>query len=72
MTLNKQKETLEEQSCQLLSLNHELEEATHAKLMFFTNVSHDFRTPLTLISDPINQLKSSDNLDSKEKKEDLR
>ena len=68
MTLNKQKETLEEQSCQLLSLNHELEEATHAKLMFFTNVSHDFRTPLTLISDPINQLKSSDNLDSKEKK----
>ena len=34
----------------------ELEEATHAKLVFFTNVSHDFRTPLTLIADPINQL----------------
>lgn len=28
----------------------------HAKLVFFTNVSHDFRTPLTLIADPIDQL----------------
>ena len=37
-------------------LSHELEAATHAKLVFFTNVSHDFRTPLTLIADPINQL----------------
>ena len=66
--LNDQKETLEEQRRQLLVLNHELEEATHAKLMFFTNVSHDFRTPLTLIADPIEQLKVSDNLDEKEKK----
>lgn len=66
--LNVQNETLDDQRTQLLALNHELEEATHAKLMFFTNVSHDFRTPLTLIADPIEQLKSSDNLDDKEKK----
>lgn len=66
--LHDQKETLEEQRGQLMSLNHELEEATHAKLMFFTNVSHDFRTPLTLIADPVSQLLSSDNLDDKEKK----
>lgn len=66
--LNVQKETLEEQRGQLLSLNHELEEATHAKLMFFTNVSHDFRTPLTLIADPIVQLRESPNLDEKERK----
>lgn len=66
--LNEQNEILEEQRGQLLSLNHELEEATHAKLMFFTNVSHDFRTPLTLIADPIVQLRESANLDEKERK----
>ena len=41
----------------------EIEEQREAKLSFFTNVSHDFRTPLTLISDPVNQLKKSINLD---------
>ena len=66
--LNDQKETLEEQSTQLLALNKELEEATHAKLMFFTNVSHDFRTPLTLISDPVERLLVSPNLDDSEKR----
>lgn len=51
-----QKELLEVQKSQLEQLSHELEEATHAKLVFFTNISHDFRTPLTLIADPIEQL----------------
>ena len=43
-------------------LNEKLEEATKAKLMFFTNVSHDFRTPLTLISAPIEKLQGAVNL----------
>ena len=51
--LIQQKELLEVQKSQLEQLSHELEEATHAKLVFFTNISHDFRTPLTLIADPI-------------------
>ncbi|MEG2180820.1 MAG: response regulator, partial [Bacteroidales bacterium] len=41
---------------QLIQLSRQLEEATHAKLVFFTNISHDFRTPLTLVADPIDQL----------------
>lgn len=32
------------------------EEAADAKLQFFTNVSHEFRTPLTLIADPVERL----------------
>lgn len=59
-----QKEQLIEQKTQLEQLSRELEEATHAKLVFFTNVSHDFRTPLTLIADPIEQLLANPALDS--------
>lgn len=33
-----------------------LEEIHQAKLRFFTDVSHDIRTPLTLIIDPINRM----------------
>lgn len=54
--LTQQKEQLIQQKEQQEQLSRELEEATHAKLVFFTNVSHDFRTPLTLIADPVNQL----------------
>ncbi|MBO4518994.1 MAG: response regulator, partial [Paludibacteraceae bacterium] len=39
-----------------------LEEATRSKLTFFTNVSHDFRTPLTLIADPLAQLEHEPSL----------
>ena len=54
--LSLRKEQLEQQRDQLERLSRELEAATHAKLVFFTNVSHDFRTPLTLIADPVDQL----------------
>ena len=56
MELSRQKKKMEEQRDQLISLSKQLEEATHAKLVFFTNVSHDFRTPLTLVADPVEQL----------------
>ena len=65
--LSEQKKQLEAQRDQLISLSRQLEEATHAKLAFFTNVSHDFRTPLTLIADPIDQLEASRNLDEHER-----
>ncbi len=43
-------------------LNQQLQNATQSKLMFFTNVSHDLRTPLTLIAEPVSQLAAADNL----------
>ena len=66
-TLSKQKHQLEEQRDQLITLSRQLEDATHAKLAFFTNVSHDFRTPLTLIADPVEQLQESRHLDEHER-----
>ena len=54
--LEEQRDTLSEQRDQLVQLSHQLEEATHAKLVFFTNIFHDFRTPLTLVADPVEQL----------------
>lgn len=62
-----QKNELETQKEELLSLNRQLEEATQSKLMFFTNVSHDLRTPITLIAEPVNQLRNSSNLTSQQR-----
>lgn len=60
--ITSQKERLEEQRDQLIELSRKLEEATQAKLVFFTNISHDFRTPLTLIADPVEHLLTDDRL----------
>lgn len=60
--LEEQRDKLEEQRDQLIQLSHQLEEATHAKLVFFTNISHDFRTPLTLVADPVEHLLADNTL----------
>ena len=54
--LKAQRDQLAEQNIQLKRLSQQVEEATKAKIAFFTNVSHDFRTPLTLISAPLEQI----------------
>lgn len=41
---------------ELRRLSRKLEETTDAKLGFFTAVSHEFRTPLTLIAAPLDQV----------------
>lgn len=57
-----QNKLLEEERDKQTRLNEQLQAATQSKLMFFTNVSHDLRTPLTLISEPVAQLATADNL----------
>ena len=41
-----------------------IEELNQLKLKFFTNISHEFRTPLTLITGPIERLVSKPGIDS--------
>lgn len=53
---------LEEEKNKQTQLNEQLRIATQSKLVFFTNVSHDLRTPLTLIAEPIAQLAEAGNL----------
>lgn len=66
--INKQKNELEVNQLQLLSLSKQLEEATHAKLSFFTDITHEFRTPLTLIAGPIEILSDLYNTNDEEYK----
>ncbi len=60
--LLEQNSLLEAERDKQQQLNRQLEEATQSKLLFFTNVSHDLRTPLTLIAEPVEQLAGATNL----------
>ena len=60
--LLKQNKLLEQQRDKQKELNAQLQAATQSKLVFFTNVSHDLRTPLTLIAEPVEQMVNADNL----------
>lgn len=62
IAINKQKEELSEQRDQLLTLSKNLEDATQAKLVFFTNISHEFRTPLTLLHGPLESILKNEQL----------
>lgn len=65
--LQRQNLELEKQRDTERRLNEKLREATASKLAFYTNVSHDFRTPLTLITEPVRQLMASPGLSERQK-----
>lgn len=65
--INKQKLKNE---IELEKINRENEKYLHRmKLQFFTNISHEFRTPLTLIRGPVERLLAAENEDEKIRKQ---
>jgi signal transduction histidine kinase/DNA-binding response OmpR family regulator/ABC-type xylose transport system substrate-binding protein len=53
-----------DQRNQLIEMSKKAEAATEAKLSFFTNMSHEFRTPLTLILSPLEDLLHNEKIKS--------
>ncbi|ANI90382.1 hypothetical protein A9P82_14440 [Arachidicoccus ginsenosidimutans] len=67
----KQRQTALEYEMKLTRLNAETEkELTERKISFFTNISHEFRTMLTLIINPIKELMK--NVDENEHPEEIK
>ena len=62
VALMEQNKLLELERDKQKELNEQLNAATQSKLAFFTNVSHDLRTPLTLIAEPVEQMTRAGNL----------
>ncbi len=51
--LNQQKEEILRQKQQIVDMSRKVQKMNQERLDFFTNLSHEFRTPITLIAGPV-------------------
>ncbi len=65
LLLESQKLEIEKQNKKLQKITDQLEIATTQKLRFFTNISHEFRTPLTLLIGPLENMIIDKNIPEK-------
>jgi signal transduction histidine kinase/DNA-binding response OmpR family regulator/ABC-type xylose transport system substrate-binding protein len=65
LVLESQKLEFEKQNKKLQKITEQLEIATTQKLRFFTNISHEFRTPLTLLIGPLETMIIDKNIPEK-------
>jgi signal transduction histidine kinase/CheY-like chemotaxis protein len=59
LAISEQSAKLEMQHVELEKLHQTVKKTNESKIQFFTNISHEFRTPLTLILGTLDQLKES-------------
>lgn len=67
--LKKQNEEILSQQQQIVEMNQQIRDASEAQSKFFTNVSHEFKTPLTLILAPMEELEKEKNLSAEGKEQ---
>lgn len=69
--LEMQNKEIRIQRNQIMEISEKVKAATKAKFRFFTNISHEFRTPLTLILGTVESILTSGRVQKKANKEDL-